>query len=206
MTERAVHFTEIEVHRVMGIGRDQGFTLSDLSEGVNLVYGPNGSGKSTTARAIQELLWPGRTGLDRPSVSGSLDDEGNIWKIEIDAGHPTSSCNGRTGTTPEWGPSENRHRYRLALHELITDENSDFAYREAVSDEIDAILEVGISNYERFGGDLIVQIHLKLIDPTSGGVIGRVRNSEYSKRRFNEIGNDLVAKSLKDIGLIIDAP
>ncbi len=127
MTEGAVHFREIEVHLVLGIGRDQGFTLSDLSEGVNLVYGPNGSGKSTTARAIQELLWPGRTGLDRPSMSGTLDDGGKSWRIEIDAGNPTSSCDGRIGIVPEWGPPENRHRYRLALHELITDENSDFA-------------------------------------------------------------------------------
>jgi hypothetical protein len=36
----------------------KGFTLEDLSSGLNIIIGPNASGKTTACRAIQGLLWP----------------------------------------------------------------------------------------------------------------------------------------------------
>jgi pantothenate kinase-related protein Tda10 len=62
MTDRAVQFEKLKIHRVeRRVGRGEGFELADLSPSVALIHGPNGSGKSTTALVIQELLWPGRT-------------------------------------------------------------------------------------------------------------------------------------------------
>ena len=127
MTERSVRFERIGVRRVMGISHEDGFELSGLSPGVNLIYGPNGSGKSTAALVLQELLWPGRTGLERPTVNGSFRDAETDWRIEIDAGHVETTCDGKPGSLPELGPPENRGRYRLALHELVSGDNAEFA-------------------------------------------------------------------------------
>lgn len=127
MTLDPVHFETIEVHRAMGIARGKGFSLTELSAGVNLIVGPNGSGKSTTARVIQELLWPGRTGLERPSVAGRFSNGQDSCQIDIDAGHCEVLRNGKAASIPEFGPPENRRRYYLPLYELLHDENSDFA-------------------------------------------------------------------------------
>ena len=132
MSRRAVHFNSIQVHRALGISQGEGFTLADLSPGINLIHGPNGSGKSTTAQVIQELLWAGRTGLERPTVSGRFHDSNTDWQVTIDAGYVQTECNGRSGIVPDLGPPENRHRYHLALHELIGADNADFA--KAITD------------------------------------------------------------------------
>jgi len=132
MTDLAVQFQEIDVRRVQGIDRSQGFTLSGFSSGINLIHGPNGSGKSTTARALHELLWPGRTNLAQVSITGQFRAGQDQWKVDIDAGHPLVTCNGKTGIAPEFGPPENRHRYYISLHELITDDDADFA--KAIAD------------------------------------------------------------------------
>jgi hypothetical protein len=110
-----------------------GFELSNLSPGINLIHGPNGSGKSTTAQALHELLWPGRTGLERPSIAGRFKDGDAEWSVSIDAGHVEAMCDGRSGSLPEIGPVENRSRYHLALHELISANNGDFA--KQIADE-----------------------------------------------------------------------
>lgn len=132
MSEQGVHFEELQLHRVLGIGHGEGFALPDLCPGINLIHGPNGSGKSTTARTIQELLWPCRTGLERPTAAGKFREGESAWSITIDAGHAEASRNGRLEALPEFGPPENRRRYHLALHELIGDENADFA--KAIAD------------------------------------------------------------------------
>lgn len=127
MTQRAVHIEQIDVHRVMGIARGKGYSLSELDADIILVHGTNGVGKSTTARAIQELLWPGRTELERPTLGGRFSDGLDKWQLEIEAGHSEVLCNGQAGSIPEFGPPENRRRYYLSLHDLILDENEDFA-------------------------------------------------------------------------------
>jgi len=131
MNARSVQFSQVRIDRALGLHRGDGFELAQLSPGVNLIHGPNGSGKSTTARVIQELLWPGRTGLQRPTVGGVYHDRGHQWRIEVDAGHVQASCDGREGTAPEIGPPEHRSRYYLSLHQLIRDDDSSFAQQIA---------------------------------------------------------------------------
>ena len=132
MSDDVVQFESIELHRVRGIERAQAFALSGFSSGINVIHGPNGSGKSTTARALHELLWPGKTNLFRPSITGEFRTGSGQWRVDIDAGHPLVTRDGKTGTTPEFGPAENRHRYYISLHELISDDDADFA--KAIAD------------------------------------------------------------------------
>lgn len=42
------------------------------------------------------------------------------------------------------------------------------------------VLEVGVSNYEVFANKLLLQVHLKLIDPASGRLLGRARASNFT--------------------------
>lgn len=132
MTDRKVHFESIEITRVPGFEHGEGFAITDLSPGVNIVHGPNGSGKSTSAKVIHELLWPGHTDYVRPTVAGHFKQGDREWTIRIDAGYVEANCDGNTGVLPEVGPPEHRHRYHLALHELVQGRNADFA--KAIAD------------------------------------------------------------------------
>lgn len=127
MSKTALRFERIEVDRVLGIRRGEGFVLEDLAPGVNLVHGPNGSGKTTTARAIQELLWPGRTKLERPTLSGQLVEGTVRWRVDLDAGSLTCTRDGAPAPAPQASAPEQRDRYRLALHELIAADDAGFA-------------------------------------------------------------------------------
>ncbi|MEX1016159.1 MAG: hypothetical protein WDZ31_05375 [Phycisphaeraceae bacterium] len=132
VNDKAVHLEQVEIHRVLGIGRGQGWLLRDLSPGVNVIHGPNGCGKSTTARVVQELLWPGRTRLDRPTVTGRFRHAGQPWRIEIDAGDAACTCDGQPQAGPSFGPPELRRRYWLALDDLIKEDDQAFA--KAIAD------------------------------------------------------------------------
>ncbi len=129
MKGRAVYVERVALHRVRGIARGEGFSLDGLSEGVNVIHGPNGCGKTTTALAIQALLWPGRTGLDRPSLDGRLSLDAEEWTVSLDAGQATCSRDGSEAGLPSLGPPEHRKRYLLALDELIAGDDADFARR-----------------------------------------------------------------------------
>lgn len=84
----------------------------------------------------------------------------------------------------------------------------------------DAVVEVGISNYEIFSGNLMLQVHLKLIDPASGRLWGRARahslipvspieqlfaaNASAFKEAVLRSGKQLVVSGLKELGLSPD--
>lgn len=81
----------------------------------------------------------------------------------------------------------------------------------------DAIVEVGISNYEIFFGKLMLQVHVKLIDSTSGRLLGRARahsltsiapidqlfaeNASAFKEAVLVSGKQLIISNLKELGL-----
>ena len=120
-------FFKLILHRMPGF-EQQGFTLDELSPGINLVYGPNASGKSTTARAIQGLIWPDIIKPERPRLTGWMEVQGEEWMIDLDVDHVAYQRNGVEAEPPSGLPSPDvRQRYYLALHELIQDENQSFA-------------------------------------------------------------------------------
>jgi hypothetical protein len=84
---------------------------------------------------------------------------------------------------------------------------------------VDAILEVGVSNYEYASfSRLILQVHVKLSDPTTKQVLGRARNADSPKaqplalmlqdqaqplrRLIETTGETLLSRCLADLGLI----
>lgn len=46
---------------------------------------------------------------------------------------------------------------------------------------VDAVLEVGLSNYEVFAGRLLLQVHVKLLDPATGRLLGRARAYSFTE-------------------------
>lgn len=117
-------FRRLDIERMPGCDR---FTLDGFSSGVNIISGPNASGKSTTARAIMNLLWPSKA---RPGeeASGIFDLSGEQWQVSV--------CNRRgvykAGASQQPGSpnpvsTDRRAAFHLALPDLITDDNSDFA-------------------------------------------------------------------------------
>lgn len=83
---------------------------------------------------------------------------------------------------------------------------------------LDAIAEVGISNYEIFSGKLLLQVNVKLLDPASGQLLGRARASSFTElpsmdeafaadaKRFKEsvssAGNRLILTCLQELGVV----
>lgn len=84
------------------------------------------------------------------------------------------------------------------------------------------VLEVGVINYEiEPGGKLLVQVAMKVIDPSNGSVIGRARaanpwnmpqqspldqafsgDASHFKEAFLKTGQEITKKCLTELGLI----
>ena len=118
-----LHFRRVQVRRLAGI--DGGFTVDELSPGINVVYGPNGCGKSRTAHAINTLLWP--SGRERASLAGVASLEGQDWRFDLDAGAVHYQRGGADSGPPHLPPADARDRYNLPLHDLLHDDSADFA-------------------------------------------------------------------------------
>jgi hypothetical protein len=95
-------------------------------------------------------------------------------------------------------------------------------YRSLAQEGIDAVIEVGISNYEiAFSRKLLLQVHLKLIEPASGKILGRARaysltpvapteelfasNASTFKEVVTASGKQLIVSNLKELGLCFSA-
>ena len=95
---------------------------------------------------------------------------------------------------------------------------SSYGYVKLPNKNVDAVLEVGIANYEIVFDGLVVQVMSKLIDPATGRVLGRSRNGSYVdappmenlfddegqiyKEFFARVTRDLIAANLKELGLL----
>jgi len=105
------------------------------------------------------------------------------------------------------------------IRDWYNDESPSKGYVGLKSQDIDSVLEIGISNYEIHSGVLALQAHLKLIDARSGKLLGRAREAHVTKelppmdelfaddaRPFKALvlreGNQLVAKCLQELGLV----
>ena len=123
---RPLTFEQVRVRRAPGFERD-GFTVPDLSPAITIVYGPNGVGKSTTARAIERLLWPGLASGERMLLEGGVRLGEERWVVEAEGGRSQWLRDGVLAPTPRLPAPEVHRRYRLALHDLLREEDGDFA-------------------------------------------------------------------------------
>lgn len=193
MSDKSLQFTDVSVLTALGIEQNDGFSFKDLSTGVNLIYGPNGSGKSTTALVIQELLWPGNSGLTRPTVSGKFTIGTTVWSVRINAGHADIGSSEDTGTTPGLGPAEYRSRYMLALHQLIYEKNTGFAKIIAAESQGGYDLEaakISLGFKGRFRKDSKAIQQEKSVCKKVEAAISIQRQIEAENRRLPELNNE----------------
>jgi hypothetical protein len=139
-----VTLQSLRVDRMPGIPRGKGFEIAHFSAQLTIIHGPNGVGKSSTARAIEHLLWPtlpesspAPRALSRVAAGAAAGAaavplhaggmalwatwliDGSSWSVEREGRHVEWRREGRLASAPEFGPAELRHRYRLALAELL---------------------------------------------------------------------------------------
>jgi hypothetical protein len=88
-------------------------------------------------------------------------------------------------------------------------------------EHVDAVLEVGIESYRIFDAQTSLQVLIKLIDPDTRQVIGRISAKDFSvenspqtlhsheadqfKRLVTGMGTQLVARGFGDLGLVQNA-
>jgi uncharacterized protein YhaN len=129
MSRPSFSFRALGVRRMPGI-TDGGWELPDLSPGVNVVWGPNGAGKTTTAGAVERLLWPAAFRDGRPQLDARVVLDGAEWRVELDGTTPRWQRDGQDAPAPGGIPSDTeRDRYRISLHELLTETDRGLAER-----------------------------------------------------------------------------
>ena len=115
---------ELSVHKMPGFPRGME-PFTGLSPNINIIAGPNASGKSSTARVIQSLIWKGGAEYVQAESSVAIGNTG--WEVRLD---PGSRIIQREGIDDEFTgiPSpDSSARYMLALHDLISANESDLA-------------------------------------------------------------------------------
>jgi len=106
------------------------------------------------------------------------------------------------------------------IRRLYSSDVSTIDYTAIGPDWADAVLEVGTLQYEYSIGRLLLTVFVRLVDPRTKQVLGRVRNYSYPKagpltpllqndatemkRLVAETGNRLVTKCLAEMGLTSD--
>lgn len=122
----SLRFEELHVRRSPGF-EQEGFTLVELSPGINLIHGPNGAGKSTTARAVARLLWPVLAGSERVSLRGRFRLAGAEWSVDLDGSRVQYQRDGVQAPAPILPSGEGHQRYHLSLHDLLRVKDEGFA-------------------------------------------------------------------------------
>ena len=104
------------------------------------------------------------------------------------------------------------------IRSWYNDERPSTRYAPLAVRQIDAVAEVGVSNYEIHAGRLLLQVHVKLIDPASGQILGRARawsstelpsmdevfaaDAKRLKESVSRAGNKLILSCLQELGVV----
>ena len=124
MSNPSLLIKDISIYKLPGFPRGMP-PLDDFAKHINIIAGPNGSGKSSTARLIRQLLWQQQLGSVHADFT--LDISGVQWGIQADSGHYRVVREGQTDTLPSLPAADESKRYLLALHELVSDMDTDLA-------------------------------------------------------------------------------
>ncbi|SFD92083.1 ATP-binding protein [Thermophagus xiamenensis] len=132
--------------------------FESLAPNINIVAGPNASGKSSTARLIQQLIWPQRSKEIRANAFILINNE-QPWEIKIDADQVMHLHNGKPDTIAGIPAKEGSHRYLLALQNMITEEESEAA---------ETIIRESIGGYDLDGAKNNLKYSSSIISKNSG--------------------------------------
>ena len=123
---------DLSIRKMPGFPRGLA-SLNDLAANVNIITGANASGKSSTARMIQQIIWQDNTkGVE---VEGSVGLGEDSWEIKLDSGRTLVQRNGKDDQISGLPTAEGKHRYLLALHNLVEGKEVDLA-KEIAKDSI----------------------------------------------------------------------
>lgn len=171
---------DLSIHKMPGFPRGLK-AWNDLSAKVNIIVGPNASGKSSTARMIQQVIWQNNSKGIEVEASVSLDEDS--WEIKLDSGRTLVQRNGSEDQINGLPTAEGKHRYLLALHNLVEGKETDLA-KEIAKQSIG-------------GFDLeAVKENLSYSSRFSNKGIAQYKDYEEANRKFLEVRNQ--QKSLKD--------
>jgi hypothetical protein len=180
--------------------------------GTALIYGAS----SSTPRAGEVITivsesppWMPTTGLARIAAS-ALQKEGARKAFVVDGYAQLPVADRSVNVFLENWMAAERRWYNADVSMLD--------YTQLGVSRPDAIVEVGVVNYEYYADRLVLSVNVKLIDPTTKQVWGRARNFDWPKgeplpamlqdhgqplrRLIETTGEVLLIKCLKDLGLI----
>ncbi|MBP2666084.1 MAG: hypothetical protein H6Q76_1064 [Firmicutes bacterium] len=111
----------------------------------------------------------------------------------------------------------NLGNWRNAIEQWYNQSMASVDYRQPGLEHVDAVLEVGIGTYSIFDAQTSLQVLIKLIDPNTRQVIGRISDKTFSvedapqtllhheaedfKRLMTKMGSQLVNRGFSDLGL-----
>ena len=114
-------------------------------------------------------------------------------------------------------PNANLGKWHKAIGQWYNQSMSSVDYRQPGMKHADAVLEVGIENCRIFDTQTSLQVLIKLIDPNTRQVIGRISEKTFSvedspqtllsheaekfKQLMSEMGTQLITRGFSDLGL-----
>ncbi len=131
--DEPVQIETLDIVRAPGF-ETNGFSVDELSSGINLIHGPNAAGKTTTAESIEKMLWPDAADTSEQLV-GHLSMNGERWRVDVSNGTAEYQRNGQEAGPPTLPSQEHRDRYRLCLHDLMQQETRNESFAETIERE-----------------------------------------------------------------------
>lgn len=113
---------------------DQGFSLNNLSDELNLIIGPNGSGKTTACRAIRGLLWPDTLRGQVPvSLLGEWRQDGHLVTLEIEGDRLICQIDGAPVDPPSLPDAHLANCFTITVDDLFAEDGIDAALASRVA-------------------------------------------------------------------------
>jgi hypothetical protein len=164
-----------------------------------------------------------------PSVQSQISPT-ETWHLSVELSREASRLMTAAGKTPilsleahpipgikDRGRTVFMENWMAPIRVWYNDELPSSRYGELTVNGVEEVVEVGISNYEIFSGKLLLQVHVKLIEATSGQLLGRARASSFTelpsmdeafaadaklfKESASRAGTQLLVTCLRELGI-----
>lgn len=160
------------LHRLPGF-KHRGFSLENLSEGINIIAGPNASGKTSICNAIEKLLWPNKKKDFNPiSIDSEWTCHQSLFNLSMEDGIRSVSQEGLNYVDSL--PSEHLSGcFNITIDDLFDGKDQEFA--DKISQEL-------------AGGYDIESAQTKLTP--SNNARSTIRDWKIAKEKFDEYIKD----------------